>query len=115
MLLDHLELMLMDGGGYALTSFRAASNEMNFVVRSLCLQAAMYYIHFSGYSLSILGCRLITLVRSPGVWPIGVCKVVQCIVAKAALYVIRNDIKLQQDHSNSVWGRLWGQRLLLML
>ena len=40
-----------------------------------------------------LGYRLITLDRSPGVWPIGVCKVVQRVVVKAALYVIRDDLQ----------------------
>ena len=84
----------MDGRGYALTSFRAASDEMNFVVQSLCFARRLCTTFISLDILSpFLGCRLITLDRSPGVWPIGVCKVVQCIVAKAALYVIQDDIQ----------------------
>ena len=40
-----------------------------------------------------LGCHIIALDKSLRVRPVGVCEVVQCIVVKAALYVIQNDIK----------------------
>ena len=74
------------------TSFRAASDELcganALFARRLCTS------FISPDILSpFLGCRLIALDKSPGVRPIGVCEVVRRIVAKAALYVIRDDIQ----------------------
>ena len=74
-------------------SFHAASDELFAAIalfaRILCT------IHLSPDILSpFLACRLIALDKSPGVHPIGVCEVVRCIVAKAVLCVIRDDIQI---------------------
>ena len=69
------------------TSFHVASND-------LCAAVALFAwwlctVYLSPEILSpFLACRLIALNKSPGVCPIGVCEVVQRIVAKAALHVI---------------------------
>ena len=68
----------------------------------------MYYIRFSRYSLSVLGCRRIALDKSPGVWPIGVCEVVRRIVAKAAFCVIRDDIQAAAGPHQLCAGQIAG-------
>ena len=74
------------------TSFHAGSNDlceaMALFARQLCT------IYLSPVLLSsFLSCRLIALDKCPGVRPIGMCEVAGRIVAKAALYILRDDIQ----------------------
>ena len=41
---------------------------------------------------ALLACRLITQDKNPGIYPIGICEVMRCIIAKAVLTVTRSDI-----------------------
>ena len=116
MLLDHLGLMLMDGRGYALTSFRAASNEMNFVVQSLCLPGG-YVLHSFLWIFSLYFWDAGSLLWT-GLQEFGLLEFVRWCSAlwrRLPFMLFEMIFKLQQDHINSVWGRLLGQRLLLML
>ena len=90
-MLDHLGLMLMDGGGSAPPFMQL---RMNLVVQLLCLSDGYVCTTFISPDIfsPFLGCQLIALYKSPGFRPIGVCEVLQCIVAKATLYVIQDDI-----------------------
>ena len=74
------------------TSFQAASQELchslALVARRLCTSL----VDPRGLS-SFLACRLIALDKCPGVRPIGVCETIRRIVAKAILYVTKQDIQ----------------------
>ena len=41
---------------------------------------------------ALMACHLIVLDKNPGIHPISICEVVRCIIAKAALSVVREDI-----------------------
>ena len=74
------------------TSFRAASDELCGAIALFARRLCTTFISPDILS-PFLGCRLIELDKSPGVQPIEACEVVRCIVAKAALYVIQDDIQ----------------------
>jgi len=38
-------------------------------------------------------CRLIAVNKNPGVQPIGICETVRCLVSKAILRVIKDDVQ----------------------
>ena len=76
---------------------------MALFTRRLCT------IYLSPILLSpFLSCRLIALDKCPGVRPIGMCEVARRIVAKAPLYILRDDIQavasLRQLCANQIAG-----------
>ena len=71
---------------------RAASDELCGAIALFARRLCTTFISPDILS-PFLGCWLIALDKSPEVRPIGVCEVVRRIVAKAALYVIRDDIQ----------------------
>ena len=69
----------------------------------------MYFILFSRYSLfPFLGCWPIALDKCPGVYPIGVFEVVGCLLAKAALYVIQDDVQAAARPHKLCAGKIAG-------
>ena len=74
------------------TSFHAGSNDLCEAIALFARQLCTIYLSPILLS-SFLSCRLIALDKCPGVRPIGVCEVASRIVAKAALYILRDDIQ----------------------
>ena len=74
------------------TSFHAASDELCGAIALFARQLCTTFVSPDILS-PFLGCWVNALDKSPEVQPIGVCEVVRRIMAKAALYVIQNDIQ----------------------
>ena len=89
------------------TSFRAASDELCGAIALFARRLCTSFISPDILS-PFLGCRLIALDKSPGVRPIGVREVVRRIVAKAALYVIRDDIQAAAGPHQLCAGQIAG-------
>ena len=53
----------------------------------------MYHLPVTHFTFFFFICRLTALDKCPGVHPIEVYEVARRIVAKAALYILRNDIQ----------------------
>ena len=96
------------------TSFHDASDELCAAIALFARRLCTTYLSPDILS-PFLACRLIALDKSPGVHPIGVCEVVRCIVAKAVLCVIQDDIQIAAGPINSVLIRLLEQRLQSIL
>ena len=73
-------------------SFHAGYNDLCEAIALFARQLCTIYLLPILLS-SFLFCRLIALDKCPGVCPIGVCEVANRIVAKAALYILRDDIR----------------------
>ena len=74
------------------TSFHAASRDLCHSLALFARRLCTTLVDPNGLS-SFLGCRLIALDKCPGVRPIGVCETVRRIVAKAILFVTKQDIQ----------------------
>ena len=89
------------------TSFRAASDELFSAIASFARRLCATFLSPDILS-PFLACRLIALDKSPGVRPIGVCEVVRRIMAKAALYIIRDDIQVAAGPHQLCAGQIAG-------
>ena len=89
------------------TSFHAASDELCAAIALFARRLCTTYLSPDILS-PFLACRLIALDKSPGVHPIGVCEVVQGIVAKAVLCVIWDDIQIAAGPHQLCAGQIAG-------
>ena len=92
---------------WRLCTFRAASDECCGAIALFARWLCTTFIS-SNILSPFLGCWLIALDKSPGVWPVGVCEVVRCIVAKAALNVTRDDIQAAAGTHQLCVGQIAG-------
>ena len=74
------------------TSFKRSSDELCYSLSCVAKQLCSSFVDPEGLS-ALLACRLVALDKNPGVCPIGICETVQCIIAKAALQITRQDIQ----------------------
>lgn len=74
------------------TSFHSASRDLCHSLAHFARRLCTTLVDPKGLS-SFLACRLIALDKCPGVRPIGVCETARRIVAKAILYVTKQDIQ----------------------
>ncbi|ETX01015.1 MAG: hypothetical protein ETSY2_37945 [Candidatus Entotheonella gemina] len=72
------------------TSFHTASRDLCHALAHFARRLCTTLVDPKGLS-SFLACRLIALNKCPGVRPIGICETVRRIVAKAILYVTKQD------------------------
>ena len=107
MLLDHLGLIYTCGWWRLCTSFCAASNELCGAIALFARQLCTTFLSPDILS-PFLACWLTALDKSPRIWPIGVCEVVQRIVANAALYFIRDDIQAAAGPHQLCAGQIAG-------
>ena len=83
-----LGLMHMIGGDYVPPSgILLIINTIALFTRHLCTIVTLILGLLPPYSMS-----LYCLGKNPGIHSIGICGVVRCIIAKAALLVVREDI-----------------------
>ena len=73
-------------------SFKGASTKLCQALAGFAHLIATHSLEASTL-VPFLSCRLIALNKNPGVRPIGVCEVVRCIVTKAILRVVGNDVE----------------------
>ena len=89
------------------TSFHAASRDLCHALALFAKRLSTTLVDPKGLSC-FLGCRLIALDKRPGVRPIGVCETVRRIVAKAILYVTKQDIQEAAGSRQLCGGQIAG-------
>ena len=89
------------------TSFKSASHDL---CHSLALTAKRICTKLidPGCIAPLLACCLIALNKNPGVCPIGVGEIPRCIMAKAILHVVKQDIQEAAGSIQSCSGQIAG-------
>jgi len=89
------------------TSFHSASSELCVAMSSFARRLCTAFLSPQLLSPFVM-CRLIALDKNPGVRPIGVCEVMRRIVAKAVLFILRDDIQEAAGARQLCAGQLSG-------
>ena len=89
------------------TSFHVAFDDLYAAIALFARRLCTTYLS-PDILAPFFACRLIALDKSPGVRPIGVCEVVRQIVAKAALYIVQDDILIAAGPHQLCAGQIAG-------
>lgn len=89
------------------TSFQTASDDLCDALSAVARRLCTSFVDPAGLS-SFVTCRLIYLDKNPGVRPIGIGEAVCCLIAKAILSIIHDDIQAAAGPLQLCAGQLSG-------